>query len=103
MVKYAANGTEDWAKKYGGARNETAYKALQLPNGRYAIAGDEAQIGGNYNVLLKGIDAQGNELWSRTVPESQNGGSKNMILTHDNHLFVIGEMNPPGQVSFDMY
>ncbi len=103
VVKYNSNGVEEWANAYGGNQNETAYKAIQLPNGEYAVAGDEAQNGGNYNVLLKGLDAQGNEIWSKTAREPQNGGSKNMIRTHDNHLLVVGEMNQPGFVSFDTY
>lgn len=102
-VKFSSNLSVLWSKAEGTGVNEVGMKSVELPNGNIISTGDQQQSTGNYNVYCQIFDANGNFLYSKTINEPYNGGSKTMLLDHNNDVLILGEMNNTASIEFDAY
>jgi uncharacterized delta-60 repeat protein len=60
LIKTNANGNIQWAKTYGGTRNDYAYSVQQTSDGGYIVAGYTNSFGaGGYDIFLIKTDANG--------------------------------------------
>ncbi len=61
LIKTDANGDVQWAKTYGGWRDDEAYSVQQTSDGGYIVAGTTYSFGaGSYDIFLIKTDANGN-------------------------------------------
>lgn len=93
---------QEWMKTYDFGRNEVGVAIVERPTGGYFVAADQAQAGGNYNVLILALDSLGNEEWDSTVINPNNGGCKQMKLYQD-QIVIVGEMSTSTSSAFDPY
>ncbi|MFK7948574.1 MAG: T9SS type A sorting domain-containing protein [Saprospiraceae bacterium] len=102
-VKFNVDLTIAWSSIEGTVLNETGMKSIELPNGNIITTGDQQQFLGNYNVYCQIFDAGGNFLYSKTIVEPYNGGSKTAMLDSNNDILILGEMSTPTSFNFDAY
>jgi hypothetical protein len=66
LVKTDANGNLQWAKTYGGTRDDWASSVQQTSDGGYIVAGFTYSFGVDwYNIFLIKTDANGNIIWAK--------------------------------------
>ncbi len=67
LFKTDANGSIDWSKTFGGAKDDGIYAVQQTSDGGYILAGYTYSYGiGNSNAWLIKTDLRGNEEWNKT-------------------------------------
>lgn len=68
LIKTDSNGNELWNNTFGGHGNSDTSFVQQTLEGGYIIAGSTNSYGaGLYYPWLTKTDANGNELWNRTI------------------------------------
>ncbi|HSD58493.1 MAG TPA: hypothetical protein VLB04_09955, partial [Methanotrichaceae archaeon] len=68
LIKTDAEGNEVWNRTFGGANNDSVTSLQLTPDGGYVLAGDTGSVGsGNLDAWLIKTDAEGNEIWNRTI------------------------------------
>jgi Tol biopolymer transport system component len=67
LVKTDPAGEIVWAKAYGGDDFDRGNAVIQASDGGFVVLGDTESCGaGHWDMLLLKVDADGNELWSKT-------------------------------------
>ncbi len=102
LVKTDGAGAQEWQKNFGGAGDDKAYKAIEVPNG-YVICGDGINPGtGNYDIFVVKTDLSGNTVWSHYF----DGGINSTDLAIDalalggGNILIAGASDTSG-TSFD--
>ena len=103
VLKVDRDGNELWSKTYGGPLDEMVGAVGQLPDGSYILGGnivdpndliaDPGAAGyggfaGRSNLYLLKVDADGNELWSRTNDSENNVIAVSGVLMPDGGLLA---------------
>lgn len=71
LLKIAADGSVQWAKTYGGLRNEEGNDVQLTGNDGYVVAGSTQSFGnGRLNGYLIRTNLTGNVVWARTYGEN---------------------------------
>lgn len=89
------NGQQLWVRYFGGSGIEQGIKAVELPNGNYAVAGNSCSNDGDLDPLtncdfwLLILDTLGNKLASRSYfnPDIENLSD---LEWHDGYLWLAG-------------
>lgn len=72
LVKMQADGSVDWAKRYGTAGTDIGYGVSETSNGGFIIAGKSDSSGqGGMNALLILVDSAGTMTWSQAYGDLQ--------------------------------
>ncbi len=78
LLKFASDGSLQWARTAGGASSEFNPSVIQTNDGGYALFGQTISFGaGGYDFLLVKFDASGSYLWAKTY-----GGASNEQTTY---------------------
>ena len=73
LVRLGTSGAQTWEKTFGtGQAGDNLYAVVALADGSFVAAGTRTQNNGAILGWLLKVDANGNQLWSRTF--TQNGG-----------------------------
>jgi hypothetical protein len=92
VVKTDARGNEQWAKTYGGPKDDVAYSVVQTSDAGYALAGYTQSYGvGVANYWLVRTDADGNELWNKTYGGLGDDRCYSVIKTDDGGFALAGK------------
>lgn len=72
IVKYSADGTEQWVRTYNGAQNgfDEFYALDVTPAGEVYAVGDTVDSGGASDHLVIKYDTNGNVLWTRILGQA---------------------------------
>jgi hypothetical protein len=93
LIKYDNNGTQLWAKQYGGNSNgyDYAYRIAKDAAGNLFIAGTAQQnaCSNNRMILIK-YDAAGTKLWNYQPPGCQSFAFTDFVADASGNLFVAG-------------
>lgn len=104
ISKFDQFGNLEWQRRYGGADNDYAQAIRQLADGGYIVVGDSKSFnpGGNYDIWLLRLDANGDSLWSSVHGglNEVNGCQDILALTDGTHL-IVGESTVPPATWFD--
>jgi hypothetical protein len=98
LIKTDANGTELWNKTYGGTGNDEARSVSQTTDDGYIIFGSTNSfvVGDNFNVWLIKTDADGNELWNKTLGGIFDYGCYSGTQTTDGGYVIFGNTDSFG-------
>jgi hypothetical protein len=105
LIKTDTDGNELWSQTFGGARDDEAYSVQQTTDGGYIIAGGTNSFGaGETDVYLIKTDADGNELWSKTLGGSSAGHwGRSVQQTTDGGYIIAGGTSLPASPYSDAY
>ncbi len=124
VYKLNSNGEKEWAKVYGefdGVSNAMAYGIAETSDGGLVVVGekriysllDEFNLTSSYryNIWVLKLDAQGNELWSKTFGGSDYDRANAVIESTDGSIVVAGHTqsyyadgsNPPAHAKKDLW
>lgn len=97
VIKTDGNGNPIWQRTYGGVQADIGYAIQQLPNGDFIIAGDSESYGAtSFDIFLLQIDANGNELWSKTIGGNDLDFSNSVVHNGDDRFIIAGETHSLG-------
>ena len=104
LIKTSENGTVEWEKTYGGSDWDMAYGIELMPDSGFVLIGETYSYGDGLNdIFVVRTDKMGNTLWERTYGTSQNDIGKDLVLTSNNELIIVGNTNGRGNGLFDIY
>ncbi|MFZ8835383.1 MAG: hypothetical protein ACO2O5_14500 [Candidatus Caldipriscus sp.] len=91
LIKTDANGNIQWAKTYGGARDDRASSVQQTSDGGYIVAGSTASFGaGLDDIFLIKTDAKGNIQWAKTYGGTSYDWAFSVQQTYDGGYILAG-------------
>jgi len=92
-----------WSKTYGGAESEGARAMISTPDGGYLMAGYTWSEGsGGSDILLIKTDADGNQLWTKTLGGNGWEYAYGLCASADGGYLVAGYTTSWGAGSKDM-
>jgi len=93
-----------WTKTFGGTNADYGNSVLQTDDGGYILTGRTNSFGaGGSDVWLIRVDADGNELWSKTYGGSGDERANAVSLNTFGSFGVLGYTNSFGAGSFDIW
>ena len=101
LVKLNATGTIVWQKSFGGTQDEIAYQITQTTDGGYIVTGhtNSADLDVIYNhatniltmdIWIVKLDANGTELWQKSLGNSGYQDSRFILQTADGGFIIAG-------------
>jgi hypothetical protein len=104
LVKTDADGTMQWNKTYGGTNWDLASALVQTADGGYAFAGYTYSYGGgNSDMWLVNIDAEGNVRWNSTYGGTGYENAEALVQTSDGGYAVAGFKGSETQSNYDFW
>jgi len=99
LLRLDAAGTTIWEKTYGGDRSASLYSLLELEEGGFVVSGMvQSADGDDSDAFLLRVDADGNELWSRSYGTQLNEGARTVVRNSDGGFFLIGNSIDPNDI-----
>jgi hypothetical protein len=91
VLKLDLSGDTLWTKRYGGSKQDFGRSIIELYDSTIVIAGGTSSMGaGGLDVLLMKLTAQGDSLWARAHGGPEDDWARDVIMTRDTGLSVIG-------------
>ena len=95
VAQVDADGNELWSHTYGGENNVMAFDGLQTPDGGLLLLATIMYYPENDDdIYLLKLDADGNEVWSRTW-EDGLASATGLVPTGDGNYLIAGSYSPP--------
>jgi len=94
LIKYDANGAQQWAARYNGAGNSNdSASALVLASNSLYITGSSTGAGTGFDFFTLKYNTAGAQQWLNTYNGTGNGAdiANNLALANGNRLFVTGK------------
>ncbi len=100
LLKYTAEGTLQWSKRYGGSGDDRGNDIVETTDGGYAILGystsadgDASQNAGAQDYWIVKVSAVGELQWERSYGFSGRDEALSLIQTSDQGFLVVGELD----------
>ncbi len=104
LIKTDANGNKEWDKTFGGASYEEGSCIMPTNDGGFIITGVTCSYGaGGEDVWLIKIDANGNEVWSKTFGGIDDDRGWTVCQTDDGGFFIVGRTYSYGSGGRDVW
>lgn len=91
-IKTDSNGTVQWQRKYGMMGNDQGLSIAQLSDSGYLVAGATEISSWRHGVVSR-LNANGDQLWTRTVSEINASEIKYAAITADGGVVFTGKVN----------
>lgn len=103
VLKFNRAKTKEWAKIFGGKKNEKAYSVKQIEDG-YIIGGYTESLGaGKKDFLIIKIDNNGKRIWSKTFGGKKDEEARAMQQTKDEGFIIVGYTESFGKGKKDIW
>jgi hypothetical protein len=101
IIKTDANGQLQWSKLLGGAKDEMGWSIVQASDGGYLALGTSTSFsaGGDYDLYVVKLDANGNLLWNKTYGGADDEYSGQVIRTSDGGYALVSGVSSPANYS----
>ncbi len=104
LIKTSSDGTLVWSRTFGGTDRECGYGVQQTADGGYIVTGLTKSFGAGYDDLwLIKTDADGIELWSRTLGGEGDDEGRSIQPTADGGYIITGRIWANGEGSTDLW
>ena len=101
LIKTDANGNEIWDKNFGGSSDTVGYSVQQTRDGGYIVLGSKLPYSMNQEIWLIKTDANGLEVWDKTLGGSEDDAGKSVQQTSDGGYIITGSKPNPNEVNQD--
>ena len=102
VLKLNPDGSQAWARTFGGAGEDQAYSIVQTADTGFAVAGYADISGvGNYEFTVLKLNSTGNMQWTRLFGGANDDRTHSIINTQGGGLAVAGYTNTFGAGSYD--
>ena len=105
VLKVDPIGDLQWSQYYGGTYTDTAYSAVQTPDGGYFILGtsdsedvDVSKNRGTYDLWLVRIDRRGTLLWEKNFGGSQIDEGVKILALENTNVLIAGTTRSTDQL-----
>ncbi|MBK9338783.1 MAG: hypothetical protein IPM98_20525 [Lewinellaceae bacterium] len=103
LVKFAADGTVEWSKGYGGGNFDMFFQVMQCSDGNFLAVGETNSMGaGVLDFYVVKVDPAGNVLWERTCGGSSNDSARGVCEVSDGYV-ITGITQSFGAGGIDIY
>ncbi|MBT9556229.1 MAG: hypothetical protein IV100_09380, partial [Myxococcales bacterium] len=103
LQKFAANGTSEWQRTFGGANNEYGAGLVATSDGGYAIVGWTNSFGaGGDDIYLIRTTSDGTLLWQRTFGGSADEQGYSILAMPDGGFMLAGTTRSWGAGGADL-
>ncbi|MFK7904182.1 MAG: PQQ-binding-like beta-propeller repeat protein [Chitinophagales bacterium] len=92
MVKTDMDGNEIWSNAYGNIVNEVGIGVAELEDGSLICVGNSTASPNPTQIWAAKTDAEGNEIWSKTVG-AVNSIAADVVRTTDDGVVIAGDRN----------
>ncbi|HHE47126.1 MAG TPA: carboxypeptidase regulatory-like domain-containing protein, partial [Bacteroidetes bacterium] len=95
LLKINSEGEEVWSQTYGGDEDDQCLSVIRTDDDCYILAGTTVSFGENSgDFWLVKVDADGEEIWSRTFDSGGNELCRAVIQTIDGGYLLAGQTWP---------
>jgi hypothetical protein len=104
LVRIDDDGRKIWSKQFGASDDETGYRIIPTTkSGGYLIVGTSTNTTtSNSDIFILKIDANGNEVWSKTLGTNGKDAGRAVIEVADGYLVAGSAFNAQNN-SIDFY
>lgn len=108
IIKLDANGDSLWTRTFGNQNSNFANDLIETQNGELVIVGTTGsfplQGGGNRDIYVIKTDPDGNQLWTKTIGESNYKNWGNSIcMNSENGFYISGNADITYYNLYDVY
>ncbi|MEH0156857.1 hypothetical protein V6R21_22200 [Limibacter armeniacum] len=103
IVKTDDKGMIQWEKKYGGDQNDEGVGILKTEGGYVLASNTESYSKGKWDVMLMGIDLEGNKVWEKSFGGGDTDKANDIIQTADGGFLVAGYSYTFAEASLDAW
>lgn len=93
--------SEIWVDEDSYVGNDVANSVAVIDGTEYVVAGDRMVGGGYYNFYVARFDNSGDQVWEYFEDNGYNGGCKDMLVSSEGDVIVVGESSGPGFIMFE--
>jgi hypothetical protein len=103
LIKTDASGNIQWAKTYGGSREDFASSVQKTSDGGFIVTGRSWSFGaGSGDFLLIKTDASGNVQWAKTYGGAKNDWANSVQQSKDRGFILTGYTESFGVDPYDI-
>ncbi len=103
-IKTDSDGNELWSKSFGGEKRDYGHAGCSTSDGSYLIVGYTTSFGaGKSDVYAVKIDADGDEIWSKTYGGTGTDKGRAVIETSSGDYVICGYTETVGPADYDVY
>ncbi|WP_044202798.1 hypothetical protein [Flammeovirga sp. OC4] len=103
VLKIDENGTEEWKKTYGGAKNDEAVD-IAISEGGYTIIGNTESSGkGKWDIWMFNIGLDGTLKWEKTYGGGDTEKANQFVQTPDGGFAIVGYSYTFAEASLDCW
>ncbi len=94
LLKLDETGEIEWNKTYGGKLNEFGNSVHETTDGGYIVTGGTSEYVSSdpYILWILRTDANGLELWNRSIIAEDSAHGSAITMTSDGMIFIAGEL-----------
>lgn len=96
LVKTDENGTQEWAKGFGGDQEDRGEEVIQTSDGGYLLIGSTKSYGnGNNDIYIVKTNADGDQEWASTYGGNENDKGHSIVeVIGEGYVFTGSSHNP---------
>ena len=104
VLKVTASGDSLWMKTYGGDKYEQSGGMIATKDGNYVLCGHTTSFGDPmHDAYVVKIDADGDQLWSKTYGRENHDGADAIIELKNGDLAMTGYSRIPDLTDNELY
>ena len=95
VLRLDADGNIVWERVLGGAGDDGAFDAAELPQGGFAVVGYQ-RVETGYDLWVVNLNDDGDEVWARTLDRSEFDAGTGVVAVPDGGIILAGITAIPG-------
>ena len=104
LLGIAADGSLRWRRRFGGDRNERAWRMARTSDGGMALAGETQSVGENdWDTYLLRLARDGRQIWAQVLGANGVDRAVDLAITDDGGFIVVGTTATTDEAPRDLY
>ena len=100
----AKDGSLRWRRRFGGDRNERAWRAARTPDGGMVLAGETQSVGEcDWDTYLLRLSRDGSQMWAQVLGADGVDRAFDVAVTDDGGFIVVGTTATADDAPRDLY